>query len=207
MNDQQNFWKNTYSKEYIQLNSNFDIHLGVKGWAKMLQKIDDITNPIQSILECGCNIGRNVQFLNHLYPVAQKSIIEISPDAFKVVTSNFELQHAKNCAILEADLPENSFDLTFTCGVLIHIHPDELLDHMKKMYSWSNKYILISEYFNRTPTMIEYRGEKDKLFKSDFGKTFLTNFPVKLIDYGFLWGHEYDAGGFDDCTYWLFEKI
>lgn len=55
-------------------------------------------------------------------------------------------------------------------GVLIHINPDQLLDHMQKMYQYSRKYILMGEYFNRTPTSIEYRGESDKLFKRDFGK-------------------------------------
>ena len=40
----------------------------------------------------------------------------------------------------------------------------------------------------------------------DFGKLFLENFPVKLIDYGFLWGHIYDHAGFDDITWWVFKK-
>ena len=77
---------------------------------------------------------------------------------------------------------------------------------MKRMFDYSKNYILIAEYFNRTPVSIEYRGEMDKLFKSDFGKTFISNFNVELIDYGFLWGHIYDNAGFDDVTYWLFKK-
>ena len=40
----------------------------------------------------------------------------------------------------------------------------------------------------------------------DFGKLFLENFDVKVVDYGFLWGVEYDVAGFDDITWWLFEK-
>jgi hypothetical protein len=34
----------------------------------------------------------------------------------------------------------------------------------------------------------------------------MENFPLKLLDYGFLWGHLYDSAGFDDITWWLFEK-
>ena len=64
----------------------------------------------------------------------------------------------------------------------------------------------MGEYFSRTPVSIEYQGEKDKLFKRDFGKLFIENFDVKLLDYGFLWGHIYDVAGFDDVTWWLFEK-
>jgi hypothetical protein len=94
----------------------------------------------------------------------------------------------------------------FTMGVLIHINPDQLLEHMSKMYGYSKKYILIGEYFNRIPISIEYQGEKEKLFKRDFGKLFIENFDVNLVDYGFLWGHIYDIAGFDDITWWLFEK-
>ena len=90
--------------------------------------------------------------------------------------------------------------------MLIHIHPDDIEANMKKMFNYSRRYILIAEYFNRTPVMIEYRGEKDKLFKQDFGKFFIERFNVSLIDYGFLWGHLYDQAGFDDITWWLFEK-
>ena len=83
-------------------------------------------------------------------------------------------------------------------GVLIHINPDQLKAHMEKMYNYSSKYILIGEYFNRTPITIEYRGENERLFKRDFGKLFIENFECKLVDYGFLWGHIYDSAGFDD---------
>jgi hypothetical protein len=54
--------------------------------------------------------------------------------------------------------------------------------------------------------MIEYRGELDMLFKRDFGKLFIENFDCEIVDYGFLWGHQFDNAGFDDITYWLFRK-
>jgi hypothetical protein len=91
-------------------------------------------------------------------------------------------------------------------GVLIHINPKQLLANLSKIYEYSAKYILIGEYFNRTPVTIEYQGEKDKLFKRDFGRLFIENFAVKLINYGFLWGYIYDTAGFDDITWWLFKK-
>lgn len=201
-NEQETFWAETYANDYIRKNSHFDKKLGVEGWEKMLMKAQNIN----SILECGCNIGRNITFLNEVKPDANKSIIEISKPAFEYVKNNLKLDKAVNCSIVESNLDPKSFDLTFTIGVLIHIHPDNLLANMKKMYEYSNKYILIGEYFNRTPVTIEYQGESDKLFKSDFGKMFLENFDVSLVDYGFLWGHVYDSAGFDDITWWLFEK-
>ncbi|MHA4846792.1 pseudaminic acid biosynthesis-associated methylase [Flavitalea antarctica] len=202
LNEQQNFWANDYASEYIEKNNDFDLSLGVEGWQKMLNKTENIT----SVLECGCNIGRNIRFLNTLLPEAQKSIIEISKPAYDFVTSNFKIRQHFNGPIVESKFEPGSFDLTFVCGVLIHIHPDDLLSNMSKLFEYSGKYILIGEYFSRTPVMIEYQGQANKLFKQDFGKLFLQNFEVKLVDYGFLWGEIYDKGGFDDITWWLFEK-
>jgi len=202
MNEQQEFWSKQYADEYRKKNSTFNLDLGIKGWAEMLKGTSDVN----SILECGCNIGRNINFLNFLMPEANKSIIEISPDAYNFVTREYKLERAFNGPIVEADFEHGSFDLTFTSGVLIHIHPNDLLSNMTKVHQLSSRYILMGEYFNRTPVMIEYQGQKDKLFKRDFGKLFMENFDVKLVDYGFLWGHIYDPAGFDDFTWWLFEK-
>jgi len=202
MNDQQLFWSEGYAVDYIRKNKEFDYALGVECWRKMLTA--DLN--IRSILELGCNIGRNIGFLNEVLPDATKSIVEISKPAFDFVSSNYRLAHAFNGPIESASFPEK-FDLVFTSGVLIHIHPDNLLRVMEKMYDCSSKYILMGEYFNRTPVMIEYQAQRDRLFKRDFGKFFIENFRVELLGYGFLWGHIYDAAGFDDITWWLFRKV
>jgi pseudaminic acid biosynthesis-associated methylase len=202
MNEQQNFWSKEYAEEYRKKNSSFNLEKGIRGWAEMLHKASEIN----SLLECGCNIGRNINFLNYLIPEAKKSVIEISPEAYNFVTKQYKIDRSFNGPIIEADFEKASFDLTFTSGVLIHIHPDDLLNNMKKLYELSSKYILIGEYFNRTPVMIEYQGLQNKLFKRDFGKLFVENFDVTIVDYGFLWGHIYDPAGFDDFTWWLFEK-
>ncbi|MDH4199603.1 MAG: methyltransferase domain-containing protein [Spirochaetia bacterium] len=201
--DQEHFWAKSYADDYIKKNSEFDYTLGSQAWEIMLKGTNgEVTN----YLECGCNIGRNIENLKRVLPEARPSIIEISEPAFKFITSRYDFDNAFNGAILDSKFENGSFDLVFTMGVLIHINPDQLLDHMKKMFSYSRKYILMGEYFNRTPVSIEYQGEKDKLFKRDFGKLFIENFDVKLLDYGFFWGHIYDLAGFDDVTWWLFEK-
>ncbi|ANY18942.1 hypothetical protein A6F68_00407 [Tsuneonella dongtanensis] len=200
--EQEKFWADTYSKEYMEKNAAFDRDRGEEGWSKMLAS----AGPIGSILECGSNIGRNIGFLEAVRPDAQKSIIEISKGAYETVTNRYPLASSFNGPILASDFPPASFDLVFTIGVLIHINPDDLVATMGKMFDYSKRYVLMGEYFNRTPVMIEYQGEKDKLFKRDFGKLFLENFDVELVDYGFLWGHIYDDAGFDDITWWLFEK-
>ncbi len=200
-NEQQNFWIKKYGEDYRKKNGVQDIKLAEEAWKKMLSKCDEI----DSILECGSNIGLNIETLNRILPNQSKSIIEINPEAYAIAKNNFNLDQSFNGSILDSDF-STKFDLVFTRGVLIHIHPDELIDNLKKIVNYSQKYILIGEYFNRTPVSIEYMGEKDKLFKSDFGKLVDQNFDIKLIDYGFLWGHIYDIAGFDDITWWLFKK-
>ena len=201
--EQEIFWANTYATEYIKKNSEFDNNLGAEAWKKMLTLVGD---GVGNYLECGCNIGRNINQIKLILPGALPSIIEISRPAFDFVTAQHLFDKAFNGAILNSSFEKNGFDLVFTMGVLIHINPAQLVEHMKKMYEYSKKYILIGEYFNRTPVSIEYQGETDRLFKRDFGKLFMENFKVNLLDYGFLWGHIYDKAGFDDITWWLFEK-
>ncbi len=202
MNEQQNFWAFEYANEYISKNSKFNAEKGQDCWRKMLAKAEGIN----SILECGCNIGRNIEFLNAILPESSKSIIEISKGAFDYVTKKYKLNATYNGSIVDATFEVPLFDLVFTSGVLIHVHPDDLLSNMSKIFSFSNKYILFAEYFNREPVMIEYQGKKNRLFKRDFGRLFIQNYPVKLVDYGFHWGYINDDAGFDDITWWLFEK-
>jgi pseudaminic acid biosynthesis-associated methylase len=200
-NKQETFWAEQYASEYIKKNSEFDQNLAIEAWNKMLVG----TEGVGSVLECGCNIGRNLNTLADVLPKAQKSIIEISKPAFEFVSKRHNLAQKFNGSILESNL-ERPFDLVYTMGVLIHINPDELLENLAKIYSYSGKYLLVGEYFNRTPTMIEYQGQQNRLFKRDFGKLILENFPVRLVNYGFLWGYIYDAAGFDDITWWMFQK-
>lgn len=201
-NEQQRFWSETYADDYIAKNSDFNQELGVEAWQKMLAG----TSGIENVLECGSNIGRNIGFLNAVLPNAAKNVIELSPAAYRQVTSSYPLNQSFNGPIVNAPFQPDSFDLVYTMGVLIHISPNDLIANMRKMHQISKKYILIGEYFNRTPVMIEYQGERDKLFKCDFGNVFMENFDVSIVDYGFLWGKIYDASGFDDITWWLFEK-
>ena len=202
LNEQQQFWANEYAQEYIEKNKSFDQELGKKGWSIMLKE----ASHVNSILECGCNIGRNLQFINDILPQVKISIIEISKTDFDFVNGHYKVDQKFNGSILQSNFKPNSFDLTFTMGVLIHIHPNDVLNNMQKLYDYSSRYVLIGEYFNRTKVMLEYQGQPNKLFKMDFGKLFIENFNVNLVDYGFLWGHLYDSAGFDDVTWWLFEK-
>ncbi len=200
---QEDFWINKITESYAQDNSVFDEELGLLAWERILSKIDK--SDISNYLDCGSNIGRNITFLKKILPTATANIVELAKGPYEKCLKDFQIGESFLGPIKDSNFTRK-FDLVFTSGVLIHINPDDLLQSMERMYEMSSRYILIGEYFNRTPVMISYRGEEDRLFKRDFGKLFLENFDCKVLDYGFLWGHEFDSAGFDDLTYWLFEK-
>lgn len=200
---QEDFWKNTITESYAKDNSVFDEKLGLMAWERILSKIDK--SEILSFLDCGSNIGRNIFFLKKMLPTATANIVELAKGPYDKCLKDFQIEDSFLGPIKDAQF-DRKFDLVFTNAVLIHVNPDDLIKSMSRLYELSSRYVIIGEYFNRTPVMINYRGEDDRLFKRDFGKLFVENFDCKVLDYGFLWGHEFDTAGFDDITYWLFEK-
>jgi pseudaminic acid biosynthesis-associated methylase len=200
---QEEFWSDKITESYARDNSNFDETLGLIAWEKILSKVNN--SDISSYLECGSNIGRNIGFLSRLLPSASASIIELAKAPYEKCLREFKIDQSFLGPLKNATF-NRQFDFVFSSGVLIHIQPDDLLNSMKRMFELSSRYIMIAEYFNRTPVMVSYHGEDDRLFKRDFGKLFVENFDCKIVDYGFLWGFEFDSAGFDDVTYWVFEK-
>jgi len=206
LNKQEYFWKHKIATDYIEDNSFFLEDLGKQAWITMLGTID--LNSVHSIADLGSNIGRNVKFLKAIHETPSFYAYDINCKALEALEQQFPDVTTKCCSLLSLhsfELPK--VDLVFTSQVLIHIAPENLEKAMRNIYNLSNKYILISEYFNRTPTYVNYRGESDVLFKRDFGSMFLDLFQAKCLGYGFLWGREYDSAGFDDVTYWVFEKL
>jgi pseudaminic acid biosynthesis-associated methylase len=202
-NSQEEFWATRFADKYRSANSNFDQELNTKAWELILKKIP--SGSFSSILECGCNIGRNITTLNSSFPQTTFGVVEINKMALDICLATNKVDHSFLGPIKEAEF-DFRFDVVFSAGVLIHVAPEDLLASLTNMYELSRKYLIVAEYFNRTPISIEYHGEKEKLFKRDWGKFVIENFDVSVIDYGFLWGHEFDAAGFDDITFWVFTK-
>lgn len=204
MNEQEQFWAGDFGTTYRNNNKIFDHDLQIKAWNTMLRTIE--ANQLAKVLECGCNIGRNLSTLKRIAPAAKLSLIEINKESYDLAVKEIHPEYSFHGSLLQSNFANNLFDLAFTCGVLIHIPPYDLFKNIEKIYNYSRKYILLAEYFSRDYEMKLYHGQMNRLFKMDFGGYVLDNFNVDIVDYGFLWGREYDAGGFDDATWWLLEK-
>lgn len=129
-----------------------------------------------SILEVGANIGNQ---LSSLFRIGYKNLygIEIQKDAINYAHQS--LPYIDIIYGLAQDIPfkENYFDAVFTNNVLIHISPENINSVMEEIYRTSKKYIFGFEYFSDDFTEINYRQKKGLLWKADYCKLFMQNFP------------------------------
>lgn len=160
--------------------------------------------PVTSVLEVGCNVGANLQWIDALLPSGALYGLDINQRALQ--TLNASLSSVRTVVGTARCLPfqDGALDLVFTVGVLIHQPPEVLPIVMEEVVRCSRRYVLCAEYYADKPTGIAYRGQEGALFKRDFGRLYLERFPnLRLLQKGFLPRSE---GGWDDVTYWVFEK-
>ena len=199
-NIQTNYWlKNS---QYIKRNNSFDNKLGKKVWYDLLKN-----KKIDSILECGSNIGRNLKQINLAYPKKKLSFIELNKKAFKICSLNKNIENSYNSSIQDCKILKNTYDLVFTSGVLIHLNDKTLNKVIPKIIDWSKNFVIILEYFSTTKIEKTYRGKKNLLFLREYGEEFLKTKRVKLLDCGFFYSKIYKKAGFGDITYWVFKKL
>lgn len=194
-------WEKEFGEEYTKrqlLTHNAEGRLREEFWSWLIKMMPDA----QSYLEIGCNAGLNLEALFKANP--QLKIIGVEPNqyALKVAAEKATGKYE----IVGGDIfnlsPDLKADVVFTCTVLIHIAPKDLLLALNNLYSTSTNYILAMEYYWPTIKEIEYRGLENALWKQDFGALWLKNFDVKLLETGYLDARD----GFDRTTWWLFKK-
>ena len=200
--EQENFWEGNFGDEYASRNLGNE---WIASNSALFSKILSSTKNVSSILELGSNTGLNIKALRHLRPDADLSAVEINENAVNELKNWGGANEVFHQSILDFE-PSNTWDLVFTKGVLIHINPSELNKVYELMYSASNRYIVVSEYFNPSPVTIEYRGHLDRLFKRDFAGELLDKYPdLSLVNYGFVY-HRDNYFPQDDATWFLLEK-
>ena len=198
-NYQEKSWIGSFGNEYIKRNSHQSI---LKSNQNLFSKILESTKKVNSILELGCNIGLNLESLNRISKKFELLGIEINKKAYQELSKKHT---AFESSVIDF-IANRKYELVFTFVFLIHINPNELEKIYKKLYTLSNRYILIAEYFNPLPVVVEYRNEKSALFKRDFAGDLLDLYPdLKLIDHGFFWKRDKVCGE-DNINWFLFEK-
>ncbi len=207
-NKQENTWRGEFGDSYTERNEFDQSHIEecADVFQKIFRSLPQGGEALSSILEVGCNRGRNLEALKKindatLYGVEpNQSAREIARG--KNLTGSANIQDALGNAL---PFDDASIDLVFTSVVLIHVPDEHLEKTLQEIHRVSKRYILAMEYFNPAPQTIQYRGHDDLLFKRDYGAEYMDRFPdLKLIDYGFFWKRVQPCQ--DNTTWWLFEK-
>jgi pseudaminic acid biosynthesis-associated methylase len=198
---QEEFWAGEFGDAYISRNESENLlSSNVALFADIFSSLDKLPT---SVMELGANIGMNIRAMQKLLPNTRFTGVEINKLASKILSET-------GCEVIQSSILDavtsKKYDLVFTKGVMIHLLPDQLISTYKKMYEWSNRFVLIVEYYSPTPVSMPYRGNSDRLFKRDFAGEFLDLFPdVVLRNYGFA----YHRGTYpqDDINWFLLEKV
>lgn len=181
-------------------------------WEAFLTKHE--MSAFDQILEVGCGDGKNIFCMPWAYG------IEINWTARKEAQKKFHVSNIVYGRAQDIPFKDNFFELVFTCGLLIHIPTEDLITVMSEMVRCSKKYVMFMEYFAEKEEKIEYRdgvGLWKRPYKEIFTKRYCVPYeiywapghgtgqyeiPWGFVDEGFL-GKE---DGFDDITWWLFER-
>ena len=201
MNEQEKFWSGKFGDKYIYRNNSIKLQ---KTNDQFFKRIFHTKQKIKTILELGSNIGNNLLSLEKIFKKSSFTAVELNSKACRVLKKRKPDYNVENSTILNFKTSKK-FDLVLCKGVLIHINPNQLKKVYEKIYSFSNKYILLAEYFSPNPEKIIYRRHKNKLYKRDFAFEIMQNFKdLKLVDYGFVY-HK-DKYPVDNINWFLLKK-
>lgn len=212
MNEQTEYWKGEAGTEYTERHKMTDY--AITNSRKFFEGIlsAGMRKGIKSVMELGCNQGVNLAAIqavlgfNPLDGVELPMLrgIEINPAA--VTEARARGWNVMKSSVLEYAPGHNeTYDLVVTKGLLIHIKPFDLAPVYSNIYNLAKKYIILAEYYAPKIEMIEYRGEKDRLWRAPHAEHMLDRYlDLRLLKYGFV--SKLDKYPQDDITWWLLEK-
>lgn len=188
-------WAGDFGQQYTDRNGAQSVHSGVYH-AALCQTLG-----VRSALEVGCNIGLNLTRM--VEAGVDATGVDVNARALEAARSRLPGLRFIEAAAYELPFENESFDLVFTCGVLIHIPPEARPRALDELLRVSRRYVWLGEYYRTRETVIPYRGQTHALWGADFGGQLLERCPTaRLVEKENL-GEEH---GFDDLTCWLFEK-
>ena len=201
-NEQEAFWVGEFGNEYSIRNKSDRLHASN---LHLFSMILNRTQGVNRIAEFGCNIGMNLRAIREISPNAELHGVEINTSALAHIADTQPDVIIHHHSILEEI--NLAADLAFTKGVLIHIHPDNLLVAYDNLYRNSRRYILVAEYYDPNPVSLKYRGYDNKMFKRDFAGELLDKYrDLRLLDYGFCYRRDPNFPH-DDISWFLLEKV
>ncbi len=183
---QRKFWANEFGTDYIdrnnsikKINENYKRLTGIT-INEIYEKKFNYIDRKSSILELGCNIGLKLSILDKM---GFKNLygLEINKKAYDIAKENNPDIKFINSSIEDFESNDKKFDLVYTSGVLVHIHPSSLDLIIKKIINISQKYIFGFENFSENLVEKKYRGHSSVLWKQNFPLLFKKILPTIRI--------------------------
>lgn len=192
MTEQSKWWMGEAGRQYHARNR--------VRWEERIPFWNRITFKVQprSVYEVGCGPGWNLTCLRHF----RREVYGCDVNPIAVAQARAAGLDVFQGDALEAlaNFQQPTFDLVFTCGVLIHIPPQTLPAVMGSIVRASAHFVLAVEY-EGDETMVEYRGERDRLWRRHYGKLY-EDMGLKLVESGQVGPKD----GFDNCSWALLSK-
>ena len=180
---QERIWKGDFGREYTERNTVDTASLD-QLWRRNYGVARSTINESflsripkdAKFLEVGCNAGNQLLMLSQM-GWSNLSGTELQPFAMEIARSRLPSAIFKLGSALALPWDDGSFDVVFTCGVLIHISPTDLPTVMDEIYRTTKEYIWGTEYYAPEVTQVTYRDHSELLWKMDFARQYMRRFP------------------------------
>lgn len=95
---------------------------------------------VNSIIEFGCGVGNNIEFLAQYFPESRIIGLDISQESLKIAQERFK-NHPKITfeSVVTDSLNEQKVDLVFVNGVFHHIAPKDHLQNLHRLHKFLKK--------------------------------------------------------------------
>jgi len=182
LTEQLQHWTGEFGQQYTernkasleQLDALYNSMYGISRTQINRQFLQDLPRDIR-ILEVGCNIGNQLCLLQKM-GFSNLSGIEIQEKALKQAQLSLPKVNFTKASALQLPFADAEFDMVFTSGVLIHIHPDDLPIVMDEIHRCSGRYIWGLEYSADTLMQVPYRTEKNLMWKGPYADLYTRKF-------------------------------
>ncbi|MCX5666806.1 MAG: methyltransferase domain-containing protein [Candidatus Omnitrophica bacterium] len=132
------------------------------------------------ILEIGSNVGNQLLLLQKM---GFKNLCGIEINRYAI---EFSKKRTSGIDIIRGsafDIPFKNgyFDLVFTSGVLIHIHPGHINDVLREIHRCAKRYIWGYEFYADKYSEKVYRGHRSLFWRANFAKLYLSLFDDLVL--------------------------
>jgi pseudaminic acid biosynthesis-associated methylase len=180
--NQRNFWENEFGTHYIERNKTLEEinefyrqQTGITQ-EEIFRNFFYEINRKYKILEIGCNIGLKLSILKKM-GFSNLFGVEVNKNAYEIAKKSDPDIFFINSSIEKFESNREQFDLVYTSGVLIHIHPSALNAIIKKIVNLTKEYIFGFEYYSDALVEIPYRDHTNVCWKQNFPLLFKKLFP------------------------------